>query len=51
MLGTTFILHGFLTTMKNRNMPELGQNPLPEEVVGDAKVVPSVPLTLLDMHA
>ena len=47
--GTIFISHGFLTTMKNRNIPELA--PVPKEVLDGAKVVPSVPLTLLDMYA
>ena len=42
---TIFILHGFLTTIKNRNMLELGCKPLPKEVLDDAEVVSSALLT------
>ena len=49
MCGTIFISHGFLTTMKNRNMPELAR--VPKEVLDDAMVVPQRALDLLDMYA
>ena len=49
MCGTIFISHGFLTTMKNRNMPELAR--VPKEVLDDAMVVPQRALNLLDMYA